>query len=191
MSQGSFAALKAVVVHLSESKIWDHAVAEWEIAGCIEDESKSGSCVCGQQNLRYLFRIRNRKNRQFLVPIGSSCIQQFGREDLATEAETVEQLFKLFRAVASGAFLTLSRELFSRKLISYLHEAGAFAPNEYNRGDASRDYRFLLDMFNKRKKEDISTAQQKKISAIILNSIKPWLKARLQEMRSGFGPPVS
>ena len=37
----------------------------------------------------------------------------------------------------------------------------------------------MLKMFNKRNKDDITLRQQKKIAAIIVNSIKPFLQSIL------------
>jgi hypothetical protein len=99
-----------------------------------------------------------------------------------------EQLFKLLHAIENNEFLTLSSELFSRKLLRYLHETGAFVGNEYNDFDPEVDYFFLLKMFNKKNKDDITVPQRKKISAIILSSIKPFLKNMLRDkIKSGSG----
>lgn len=38
---------------------WESAVMEWEIEDCIEDEELKSSCICGKENLRYLFTIHN------------------------------------------------------------------------------------------------------------------------------------
>lgn len=50
------------VIDLSEGSEWDSAVKEWEIDGVEEDEDCSSTCVCGKENLRYLFTIQNSKN---------------------------------------------------------------------------------------------------------------------------------
>lgn len=63
------------VIDLSEGNEWDSAVKEWEIDGVEEDEDCSATCVCGKENLRYLFTIQNSKNENTLSPIGSSCIK--------------------------------------------------------------------------------------------------------------------
>ena len=87
-----------------------------------------------------------------------------------------EQLFKLLHAVENNSFLTLSSEYFSRKLLHYLYNEGAFTPNEFNDFESENDYRFMVDMFNKRSRTD---KQNKKCMAIILNSIKPYFQRRL------------
>ena len=46
-----------------------------------------------------------------------------------------------------------------------------------NNGD--EDYDFMLKMFNKRDKSSITIKQDKKIKAILLNSIKPFLQEKL------------
>lgn len=65
------------VINASEADNWENAVQEWEIVDCEEDEDLSESCVCGKEELRYLFTIRNVYNGNLLFPIGSSCIKPF------------------------------------------------------------------------------------------------------------------
>jgi hypothetical protein len=112
-----------------------------------------------------------------LYPIGSSCIKKFERADLDEEAAVKEQLFKLLHAIENNRFLTLSSEFFSRKLLRHLYEIGAFKPTQYNNYNPEEDYQFMLDMFNKRSR---TMKQEKKATAIILNSIKPFLYEMLQ-----------
>lgn len=169
------------VLDASESQYWDSAVLEWEIVGCEEDDALSSSCICGKEDLRYLFTIQNKKNRNILYPIGSSCIQKFERDDLNELATIREKLFKLFHAITEFSFITLSPEFFSRKLLKYLLDDGAFDANEFNNYNPNIDYEFMLKMFNKRDKDSITAKQQKKISAIIMNSIRPYLVKQLLE----------
>lgn len=165
------------VIDNSESDIWESAVFEWEIFDWEEDETLESSCICGKENLRYLFTIRNTLNGNILYPIGSSCIKKFERADLDEEAAVKEQLFKLLHAIENNRFLTLSSEFFSRKLLRHLYEIGAFKPTQYNNYNPEEDYQFMLDMFNKRSR---TMKQEKKETAIILNSIKPFLYEMLQ-----------
>jgi hypothetical protein len=158
---------------------------EWDVVDCVEDKTLRSSCVCGKENLRYLFAISNRLTRKTLFPIGSSCIEKFGRDDLNEIAAIREKLFKLLHAIESGDFISLSPEYFSRKLLSYLYDHKAFRATNYNKHNPRLDYQFLLDMFNKRDKSSITPAQNKKISAIILSSVKPFL----QKMLGATGAP--
>ena len=171
----TFEQLKKLVLEKSFSKNWKTAVSEWEIADADEDESCSSSCVCGKENIRYLYTIENSKTKETLFPIGSSCIRKFERSDLNNQASLTEQLFKLYHAVEENVFLCLSTDLFSRNLLKHLYEKGAFysADGNYDEEDS---YKFLLKMFNKRDKEAITQSQQKKISAILLNNIKPFVQ---------------
>lgn len=168
------------VIQNSESSIWEDAVKEWEITDCEEDDSASEICICGKENIKYLFTIRNTINGNMLYPIGSSCIKKFNRADMKEETSLYESMFKLLHAVESNRYLSLSPELFSRKLLKYLFEQGAF-DTEYNDFDGKEDYEFMLKMFNKRDKSSISMRQDKKIKAVLLNSIKPFLQNKLAE----------
>lgn len=169
------------VIDESDASDWENAVLEWEVFDCEEDETLQSSCVCGKEKLRYLFTIHNTRNGNTLYPIGSSCIKKFERDDLNEDVTIKEQLFNLLHAIENNEFITLSSDLFSRKLLNFLNTEDVFQANDYNGFDSEKDYVFLLKMFNKRDKDSISTAQQRKISAIIMRSIKPYLSSLLKE----------
>lgn len=166
------------VIDNSSSDFWDSAVTEWKIEDCIEDEHHEFSCICGKENLRYLFTIRNVVNGYVLHPIGSSCIKKFGRVDLNEQATVIEKLFQLMHAIEERRYISLNSTFFSRKLLKFLYEDGAFVDNQYNHFDCERDYLFMLDMFNKRNRP--TERQEAKIRGIIVSSIKPYLIERLE-----------
>lgn len=168
------------VIQNSESSTWEDAVEEWEIIDCEEDENSSEICICGKENIKYLFTIRNTINGSILYPIGSSCIKKFNRVDMKEETSLYEGMFKLLHAVENNRYLSLSAELFSRKILKYLFEQGAF-DTEYNDFDGNQDYEFMMKMFNKRDKTSITRRQDNKIKAILLSSIKPFLQNKLAE----------
>ena len=172
------------VIDLSESNVWERAVLEWEIFDCEIDDSLTESCVCGKEHLRYLFTIRNIKNGNELYPIGSKCINKFDRDDLDYEVSVYEDMFRLIRAVENNEYIELTSEYFSRKLLGYLLDNDAFEPNEYNDFDGENDYDFMLEMFNKRNKDEIYASRQRKINAIIANSILPFVHSRIK-LKSG------
>lgn len=163
------------VIDKSESDYWEDAVTEWEIDDCEEDECCSGECICGKENLKYLYTIRNNINGNVLFPIGSSCIKKFNRADMNEETTLRESTFKLLHAVEENKYLSLSTELFSRKLLGWLYDQGAF-DTAYNHYDGTEDFEFMLKMFNKRDKSSITINQERKIKAILLSSIKPFLQ---------------
>ena len=165
------------VLDNSENTKWDIAVNEWYILSCREDVQASSKCVCGKENLRYLFTIRNLINGNILFPIGSSCIEKFDRNDLKEQLSIYEQMFKLLHAVEENKFITL--DYFSRKLLLFLYNQGAFKPTVYNKLNPKNDYDFLLDMFNRRRKP--TPQQEKKIRGIIFNSIIPFLRDKINQ----------
>ena len=170
--------LTKAVLEKSVSKNWDTAVKEWDLMDTSEDVTVSSICVCGKPGIRYLHRITNLFNDQTIYPVGSCCIKKFNRADLNEKIEVKEKLFELYQAVGSNKFLSLSTELFSRKLIMYLFKEGAFESNNPNYS-ALNNYTFFLKMFNKRDKESITPAQDKKIKAILLNNIRPFIRKQL------------
>lgn len=168
------------VIRHSCSDIWDNAVLEWEIVSSEEDDEAQSICVCGKENLRYLYTIQNVKNGNILFPIGSTCIKKFGRGDLDQEIAAYEDMFRLLRAVEAGEYIELTSKFFTRRLLLYLLNNDAFEANEYNHFNPEFDYEFLIQMFNKRNKDDITYAQQRKIRAIIVNSIIPFMKTKIK-----------
>ena len=167
------------IIQNSVSNGWEDVVLEWEIIDCIEDDSLSESCICGKEDLKYLYTIKNKYNKKEIFPIGSSCIKKFEREDFKDEIAVTEGMFKLLHAVEKNEFITLSTEFFSRKLLEALYEKGAFKPSEYNNYDGYNDYEFLCKMFNKRDKSSITSGQHRKIRGIIVGSIRPYLEEKL------------
>ena len=173
----SFENLKKAIIDNSVSNNWQDAVLEWTLIDTEEDEQNESQCICGKENIRYLHRIRNIHNGKVLFPIGSSCIKKFDRADLNELISIREKLFKLYHAVGNREFLELSPDLFSRKLINYLYDEGAFE-SENKIYSAYGNYKFFLDMFNK--KSEMSVKQDKKVKAILLNKIKPFVLKRLR-----------
>ena len=90
------------VLEASTTDKWEIAVREWDIVDCQEDEKHLSECVCGKENLRYLFTIRNRKTGISLYPIGSTCIEKFGRDDLDSEVNVQLDMYHLVHAIESG-----------------------------------------------------------------------------------------
>lgn len=140
-----------VVVDNSESKDWKSAVDEWKIIDVVEDEKLEESCICGKEHLRYLFTIKNEENGRKLYPIGRLCIKKFERKELKDEVNIKEQLFKLLHAVEDNEFLQLSSEYFSRKLLHYLYEAGAFKATQWNDNDPKKTINFYVICLTKRR----------------------------------------
>ena len=89
-------------------------------------------------------------------------------------------MYRLAHAMERGERIELTSKYFSKKLLYALYEEGAFAPNKYNRYDGTNNYQFMLDMFNKRNKSEITEQQHRKIRGLIAYSIKPFLRERLK-----------
>ncbi|MFF2772842.1 hypothetical protein ACFVUP_37665, partial [Streptomyces bacillaris] len=126
-------------------------------------------------DLRWLFTIRNRHNGAVLEPIGSTCVNHFEREDLDRDVSILPRLLAMRTALREGKAITLTTEFFSRALLEYLEDGGAFTPDQWNTADGHEDYWFLLDMFNKRKKEDITSRQRYKIRMLIERKVLPFV----------------
>lgn len=167
------------VLNKSQSNNWDEAVKEWTIVDCEEDESCSSQCVCGKENLKYLYTIKNHITNKSIYPIGSSCINKFERNELKDEIVVREKLFKLYHQIENTHYIEFNSNLFSRKLLLWLYENKAFKPSKFNDFYGRNDYIFLLDMFNKRS-SNITANQKKKVNAIVIFSIKPYLERNIR-----------
>lgn len=168
------------IVDNSESTEWESAVQEWSMTACRIDSSCSSQCVCGQERIKYLFEITNFLNRNILFPIGSRCINKFGRKDLDEQVDVYEQMCRLLEAVKAGEYIALDSKLFSKKLIKYLYEHGVFQATSYNLNNSYNDYKFLIDMFGKRNPPTVH--QQKKINALIIQNIIPYCRDNINSM---------
>ena len=164
--------LQSTVLENSKSKDWFYAVGEWYLLDWDEDWDCGSACICGKENIKYLFTIKNRHNGNELGYIGSTCIQKFGRPDIYDEAKTIEELYRLQRAYKEKQRLDLS--MFSRKLIEYLYYDGAFDNGYYSAKDT---FRALRDMYNK--KNPLTYRQQNMVTAIIMQNIIPYLRGKL------------
>lgn len=171
------------VLYNSYGDTWEEAVEEWEIIDWEEDKQCNSFCVCGKENIRYLYTIQNIYTKRILYPIGSSCIKKFERDDLDQTTIIIEQMFKLLNAIKNRERIELNSKYFTKKLIKYLYDEGA-SDSQSNGFDGYNDYQFMLDMFRKRDKNSISQRQKSKINGIIGFSIKPYLIKKLEEKNS-------
>lgn len=173
----SFATLVRAVVASSVSDTWETAVQEWIDTELEEDSDGEGVCVCGQTELVKLFTIRNTQNQSERYPIGSVCVNKFGVEDLNRQVSVFSDLLKLRNAQRAGERIMYTPDYFSRGILEYLYFRDAFTPDQWNGGDTESEYEFMLKMFNKRNKDDISAGQHRKISAILNLRLLPFIEA--------------
>ncbi len=172
----NFENLKQEVLNLSESDNWNEAVTEWELNFSSEDKNASSECVCGKENIRYLHRIKNIHNGNELKWIGSECIKKFNSTDFDTLISIEKRIFRIVGAIRKGEQILLNSYFFSRKLLEYFHAKGVFEANEHNNNDPSKDYDFLLSMFNKGEARRTEN-QERKIYVLINYYIIPYVRS--------------
>ncbi|MFC7403167.1 hypothetical protein [Citricoccus sp. GCM10030269] len=173
MSTHNFETLRGAVIDASLSNKWANAVQEWQVVGVEEDQRATGICVCGKTGLVYLYTIRNQQTQQALFPIGSSCINHFGIEELNTSVSALYRLLELRAAFADQKHVDLTSEYFSRAMLAYLWENGAFPPNKYNQLNGENDYDFLVDMFNRHR--EFTKMQKSKVWVLLNRTIKDFV----------------
>ncbi|MGX7140000.1 hypothetical protein ACWOBX_00775 [Facklamia languida] len=178
MSDNKFQLINKVI-NASEAEVWLSAVEEWEIIDCELDYEQDSQCICGKERIKYLYTIKNIYNNNLLYPIGSNCIKKFERMDLKDITNIYEQKYKLLNEFETNGYIEFSSKLFSKKLLKHLYEDDCFVPNKYNDYNPYKDYEFLLDMFNKR--SPLTSRQESKVKAIIMNSIRPYLEETLKK----------
>ena len=161
----NFQTLRRVVVNASRASHWDQAVLEWQVMGVKEDPASSGTCVCGKRGLRYLYEIYNRQTTHTLLPIGSSCVEMFGLDELDMSVAELRRLFDLRSAYESHRWVPFTSDFFSRATLTDLWENDAFPPNRFNGQNGKNDYRFLMRMFNMRRAP--TDGENRKIRALL------------------------
>lgn len=175
MAVNSFETLKRVIEASSIAGDFYHAVQEWNVTSVDEHPSSEGECVCGQQHLLYMYTIQNQHTGQPLEYIGSQCVRHFQRGDLNLQVTVFRGLFDLRKKILAGDHISLTSECFSRGILGWLYEEGAFRANRFNSYDGGKDYQFLLDMFNKHNKDEISQGQQNKINGLLRFTVKKFV----------------
>jgi len=175
MVADSFEVLTGKLMAVSVSKDLASAIAEWEVVAVEEDPSRDNFCICGQPELVKLFTIENSRNGEILYPIGSECVKKFRSKDLDAQVTLYADLLKLRIAVQKVATIKMTSEFFSRAVLEYLYEEGAFTPDQYNDQDGEKDLIFLLKMFNMRYKDRITGPQKRKIRMLINYKVEPFI----------------
>ncbi len=175
MTTEKLRSLMGAVVAGSFASTWDQAVFEWDVTDVDEDPTSSNMCVCGQPDLVLLYTIRNRYTGAVLFPIGSTCVNHFGRRDLNQQIAVLKGLLRLRGAIEARQPIVIEAPLFSKAMLNDLYEQGAFTPDQWNYQDGSNDLAFLLRMFNKRDRAAISGGQRRKAQAIIMQKIVPFV----------------
>ena len=175
MVVNSFETLKKVIEAGSIAEDFYQAVQEWNVTSVDEHPTNEGECVCGQQHLLYMYTIQNQHTRQSLEYIGSKCVQHFQSRDLNLQVAVFRGLFDLRKKILAGDQVSLTSDYFTREMLGWLDEEGAFPATPYNHNDGGNDYRFLLDMFNKRNKDEITRGQQNKIRGLLHYTVKPFV----------------
>jgi hypothetical protein len=175
MAVNSFETLKKVIEANSAANDFYRAVHEWNVTAVEEHPSNEGECLCGQQDLLYMYTIHNQHTGRLLEYIGSTCVQHFKNSALNLQVAVFRGLFELRKKILAGDRISLTTDYFSREILKWLYEEGAFPATTYNGNDGEKDYLFLLDMFNKRNKDDISPPRQRKILGLVHYTIKPFV----------------
>lgn len=183
------------VMEKSSSDKWEDAAAEWHISGCNDREYPDGVCLCGKENIRWEYTLRNDVTGETIFPVGSVCIKKFGNEVLSDEVDCWKMTYKMVDAAAKKGrnekiSLFDDKGLFSRKLIGFFYDNEVFLPNKFNGYCGSHDADFMTKMFNKR--SEPTEKQRAKADAIVENQIYPFLrwawKRRTEEESEDFDP---
>lgn len=174
-STANFQALRQAVIDASVADRWKSALLEWEVTSVEEHPDSEGECVCGQTNLLWMYTITNEVNDSKLFPIGSSCVNHFGRTELNRQINVFRRLVHLRSTVQAGGRVTMTKDFFSRATLGFLYEEGVFTADEFNHGDGWNDYDFLLKTFGVRDKSTISPKQQWKVRKLLELKVFPFV----------------
>lgn len=129
----NFRKLAAAVVAKSVSNEWEQAKMEWKVKSMhVAGDTEDNTCVCSKEDLMYLFTIENTVNGNLLFPIGSVCINRFGRSDLNQSVAALTDVQALVQWTPAYIDEVSPKTNFSRKGIDYLHKQGAITLGERN-----------------------------------------------------------
>ena len=173
----NFQVLRGAVIDASDADKWKKAILEWDVTSVEEHPTSDGECVCGQTGLLWMYTITNEVNSAELFPIGSSCVNHFGRTELNRRVDVFRKLVLIRETANAGETVEMTTAFFSRAVLEFLFEEGVFTPDSYNHGDGWNDYEFLLKMFGKRDKSTINSKQNWKIRKLLGNKIVPFVLA--------------
>lgn len=173
----NFQVLRSAVITASDAGKWKKALLEWDVTSVEEHPTSDGECVCGQTGLLWMYTITNEVNGAELFPIGSSCVNHFGRTELNRRVDVFRKLVLVRDTVNDGNTVDMTTEFFSRAALEFLYEEGVFTPDAFNHGDGWNDCEFLLKMFGKRDKSTINSKQQYKMRMLIENKVIPFVLA--------------
>lgn len=132
----------------SVSPGWEDAKTEWEIWDYKKTTNSNTKCICGHENIKYLFTIRNKVNGKKLFPVGSCCIKKFKEPGWDEKFKAIKEEINLLYHYKHNKYIELSDVYFSPDLLKHLYNEGAF-DNRQNRG--KEDYEFMLKMLGTKK----------------------------------------
>lgn len=169
---GARKAMIETILKNSIADTFEEAALEWDVVKCTIGD---GTCICGQKHLQYLFRIRNRKNGRELFPVGSECIKKFNNETAIDTAVRMQELLTIAEKLKSlqGNKKDIVPKgvdfsMFSRKLLKFMYNEGAFPASKFNRNNGYNDYEFALGTFNGRYRNE---AQKRKAYMLMKQTI--------------------
>ena len=89
---------------------------------------------------------------------------------MSASVTVLHRLLELRAAFIAQKRVDITSEYFSRAVLAYLWQNGAFPPNEYNRSNGDNDYKFLLDLFNQQ--HEFTQKEERKVWVLLNRTIK-------------------
>lgn len=77
--------LKQLILKYSVSNEIEIASSEWYVYRYVVDDTCTTACICGQENCKYIYTIKNKNNDTKLEPVGSSCMHYFNWDEQEAE----------------------------------------------------------------------------------------------------------
>ncbi len=162
------------IIEYSVSNDWIEASQEWYDYDMVVDSTMSESCICSQPNLKYQFTIKNKINEKELFPIGSECIKFFQDEVMTSSIQIRLDIQALVDHVLAGKYIAYDSPLFTRKVLTYLHEHGAFKPDDTSL--LTEDALFEIFWKSRFSYKTASVSQIKTSKRTIMTNIIPYCK---------------
>lgn len=147
--------LREIVIEHSSATTWGMAKNEWYVESHWEEEELD-KCVCGKEDIKYIFSIRNYITGFQLYPIGSSCINHFDNQDMSDVVRNLLNARKRIVKYKNYVFTHSSYADFTIHEIAQDDEFMDFVIHKRQQShdkQKNKDYRRLIDYYNLKRQD--------------------------------------
>lgn len=163
----NFERFKAVILALSNAKVWDEAKPEWQLHAVYLDHSDR-ACECGHQPIHQICVIKNRENGNE-AEVGNVCVHKF----MKLASPRIFAVLKRVQADAARSLNPAALELFCRRGVISSGELDDYRGYWRKRKYMSEAQRCQKLAINQRVLDFVERESARLVENFIRNGIKP------------------